>query len=52
MAAMYDFVADINGGTVLFEREIHDIDRSIDPGAKSTRIGKIDFHHQSNSLLN
>ena len=42
-------VANIDRGAVLLEREIHNVDRPIDAGAKSTRIGKIDFHSRRSS---
>jgi hypothetical protein len=50
MAAVDNFMADIDRGTVLLERQIHDIDRSIDPGAKSPRIGKVYLHSDSCSF--
>jgi hypothetical protein len=44
MAAMDDLVTNINGRAVFLERQIHDIDRPIDTGAKPTGIGEIDLH--------
>jgi hypothetical protein len=49
MAAMDDLVTDINRRAVLLERQIHDVDRPINAGAKSAGIGKIDFHSRRSS---
>ena len=49
MAAMHDLMANIDRGAVLLERQIHNVDRPIDTGAKPTGIGKIDFHSHRRS---
>ncbi len=44
MPAMDDFMANIDRRPILLQREIDDIDRAVDSGAKTSWIGKIDFH--------
>ena len=44
MAAMDDFMADIDRRSILLEREIDDIDRPVDSGAKPSWIGEVDLH--------
>ena len=44
VTAMDNFMADVDRRSVLFQREIDDIDRPVDPGAKAAWIGEIDLH--------
>jgi hypothetical protein len=46
-----DFVADVDGGAVPFERKFHDLDGAIDPCAKATRRGKQDFKFRAGNGL-
>src|SRR5512146_2625554 len=51
VTAMDDFVADINRGPVLLERQIDDVDRAVDPGAESTWVREINLHTGHLSLF-
>jgi hypothetical protein len=44
MAAMDDFMADIDWGPIFLEGEIDDVDCPVDAGAKAPRVGEIDLH--------
>jgi len=50
MAAVHDFMPNINRRAVFLKRQIHDIDRPIDTGAKPTGIGEIYLHGRRSSL--
>src|SRR5262245_26425331 len=50
MPAMDDFMPHVDRSPILFEREIDDIDRPINSGAKSSWISKIDLHRCNFSL--
>jgi hypothetical protein len=39
VSIMDDFMTDIDWRTVFLERPLDDLDRSLDPGAKSSRLG-------------
>ena len=45
MPAMNDFMSDVYRRPILLQREIDDIDRAIDSGAKPTWISEIDLHN-------
>ena len=42
MPVMDDFVAHMNGRAIFGERELHDLDSPIDPGAEAARRREID----------
>src|SRR5918911_858599 len=44
MAAVDDFVTNVDWRAVLLQRQINDIDRPVHPGTKAARIGEVDFH--------
>src|SRR5687767_2129713 len=52
VSAVDDFMADKDRRSVFLQRQIDDIDRPIDPGAKAAWIGEIDLHRSPSLILN
>ena len=47
MAVMDDFMAHIDWRAILCERELDDLDGTIDPGAEAARRGEIDSQREA-----
>ena len=50
VAVVNDLVTHIDRRSVNGERTLDDLDRAVDPGAESARLGQQNFHHSSTPI--